>query len=56
MSSYRFIAWDQAKRIRHETVIHADTYAEALDILGRNAARTTGVPVSFWHWLPSHPI
>lgn len=53
MTSYRFITWDQAKRIRHETVIPADTYAEALDILGRNAARTTGVPVIFWHWLPS---
>jgi hypothetical protein len=35
-------------RTRHETVIPADTYSEAMRTLSRNAAKTTGIPAMNW--------
>ena len=45
---YRFTAHDPASGVTHQNTVPADSMSEAVAILERNAAITTGLPVDRW--------
>lgn len=51
MKDFCFLFVAQVPGFRYECWIPADTFSEAYELLGRNAAVTVDVPVTHWHFV-----
>ena len=51
MKDFCFLFVAYVPGIKHETWIPADTFSEAFEALGRNAALTVNVPATHWHFV-----